>query len=122
MVNNTVVNDQPDGGVFIEIRGTPDPVQIRNNIFAGRGTVLSGRGELTHNLASLNPGFRSRSDFDYRLEATSPAIDGGTDPGRANGFSLTPTEQYVHKTSREPRPVTGRLDIGAYEYAPARAQ
>jgi len=31
---------------------------------------------------------------------------------------LTPADQYLHPADREARPVSGALDIGAYEYVP----
>ena len=50
------------------------------------------------------------------MTKSSPAIDAGSNPGSANGVSLTPVFQYRHPTGREERPAQGALDIGAYEY------
>lgn len=114
-VNNTIVNDRPNG-IFIQVRGRPSTVRVLNNIFAGTGTVLDGPGDVQNNLAGRDPGLRDRANFDYRLVSSSPAIDAGRDPGTANDMSLTPTVQYVHKAKGEARPSVGRVDIGALEY------
>jgi hypothetical protein len=115
VVNNTVVNDRPQGGVFVAVHGHPGAVRIVNNILAGRGVALRGPGTLSHNLTGAVQ-LRAPAAFDYRLVPGSPAIDAGVDPGVAHGVSLVSREHYVHPAGREPRPQIGPLDIGAYEY------
>jgi hypothetical protein len=117
IVNNTFVNDRPQGGQFVNLKAQPDHLKIINNIFAGRGSVLQGgAGELSHNLVSEHPALRDPKNFDYRLSSGSPAIDAGSNPGTGDGVNLRPTEQYVHKTGKRSRPMVGAIDIGAYEY------
>jgi hypothetical protein len=119
LVNNTLVIDQAYG-TFVNVFGSPTNVLLQNNIFCGSGTTLSGPGTLVSNLITASdPGFVNRAGFDYHLTAGSAAIDAGTDPGSAYGFSLTPTNQYVPVANTQPRPVVGALDIGAYEYGNA---
>lgn len=118
-INNTVVNDGPPQAIFVFVDRGADPAAIVNNIFAGAGTVLQGPGALRHNSQSRQPGLVHPATFDYHLAGKSPAIDAGIDPGVANGFSLAPTEQYVHAADTEARPVVGPLDIGAYEFSAA---
>jgi hypothetical protein len=120
-INNTVVNEGPPDGIFVFVQNGAGPVEIVNNIFAGPGIVLKGPGTLSHNLQSQQPGLRNPAAFDYHLKPGSAAIDAGMDPGVVNGFALTPTQQYVHKADTEPRPVVGKLDVGAYEYSSAPA-
>jgi len=118
VINNTMVNDRPAGSTFLRVWGSPAAVKISNNLFVGRGTLLQGIGESSHNLAPRDPGLVDREHFDYRLTARSPAIDAGTDPGVANGFALSPVAQYAHRAAGEPRQRVGPIDIGAYEYEP----
>ncbi|MGH7389182.1 MAG: right-handed parallel beta-helix repeat-containing protein [Candidatus Rokuibacteriota bacterium] len=121
LVNNTLVNDRGLGGVFVAVWSRSAPVRLVNNIFGGRGTVLSGgRGDLTHNLVARQPGFLDAASYDYRLRPDSPAIDAGVDPGSANGVDLAPRFEYAHPARRAPRPTAGAIDIGAHEYGPAR--
>jgi len=117
VVNNSIVNNLTTG-TFIFI-GTADTVSavIKNNIFVGPGTLTNQTGATLANNFSGNPLFVNQSNFDYHLTAGSPAIDAGTNPGSANGFSLTPVFDYVHPACGESRAIVGpAIDIGAYEY------
>jgi hypothetical protein len=116
VVNNTLVNDR-GSGTFLSIRsGTT--ARITNNLFVGNGTTIGGPGGNVTNLQTNSPALLSQGGYDYRLTATSPARDVGSDPGSVNGVALTPLYQYRHNAAREPRPGQGTIDIGAYEYAP----
>ena len=120
VVNNSIVNDLTTG-TFIFI-GTADtvPAVIKNNIFVGPGTLTNQASATLANNFSGNPLFVNQANFDYHLTAGSPAIDAGTNPGSANGFSLTPAFDYVHPACGETRSIVGSaIDIGAYEYGNA---
>jgi hypothetical protein len=117
VVNNSFVNQRPDGGTFVYVRpaGLVPPV-ITNNIFFGPGT-LTNRSDavLTTNLAG-DPLFVDVNNFDYHLTAASPAINAGTQPGEANDFPLKPFYEYVQPACGQPRIPNGVIDIGAYEF------
>ena len=115
-VNNTVVNDLPGGGRFLFVRAGAEPARVVNNVFSGRGDVLSGPGELRNNVVTARTDFVDPADFDYRLKAGAAAIGRGVDPGSAQGFELRPTAEYAHKTGKRPRDTSGKLDAGALEY------
>jgi hypothetical protein len=117
-VNNTVVNDRPAGGRFLFIKVGADAARIVNNVFSGRGDVLSGPGELRNNLAVARTDFVDPADFDYRLKEGAAAIGRGVDPGRAYGFELRPAAEYAHKAAMRTRSSSGKLDVGAFEYPP----
>lgn len=115
-VNNTVVNDLPNGGRFLFVKVGADAARIVNNVFSGRGDVLSGPGELRNNVVAAKTDFVDPASFDYRLRAGAAAIGRGIDPRNAYGFELRPTEEYAHKTKKRTRINSGKLDIGAFEY------
>jgi hypothetical protein len=117
VVNNTVVDDRRAGGRFIVVARRTQRVEIRNNIFAGSGT-LPGLAQLEHNVQAADPGFVDRAGYDYHLRRESPAIDAGCPAGEGHGFSLAPVAQYVATCREEPRPVMGTLDCGAFEFVP----
>ena len=117
-VNNTVVNDRPADGRFLFVRGGADAARIVNNVFSGRGDVLSGPGELRNNVAAAKTDFVDPARFDYRLKAGAAAIGRGIDPGSAYGFDLRPTAEYAHKAGKRARNSSGSLDVGAFEYLP----
>ena len=117
VINNSIVNDLTSGTfVFIGTAGTV-PASIKNNIFVGPGTLTNQTNAVLANNFSGNPLFVNQANFDYHLTAGSPAIDAGTNPGSANGFSLTPVFDYVHPACGETRSIVGSaIDIGAYEF------
>ena len=126
-VNNTFVNDRSPFGAFLALQTGTRSVLI-NNIFYGGNQIVSGgrhsgsnnwvptghRGDdsLQNSVVGTDPRLVNLSIYDYHLQATSACIDSGADPGG----NLRPVYQYVHPCNREPRPVQGILDIGAYEY------
>jgi hypothetical protein len=67
------------------------------------------------------PRFADPKSYDFHLTSDSPAeiLDRGVPPGRSStGYDLTPKLQYVYDAGGERRPVSGALDLGAFEYAP----
>ncbi len=91
VVNNTFVNERPNGGTFINIDdGVSVPAVIRNNIFAGPGAPTSqGNADKSGNYVG-DPGFVDQAGFDYHITSGSPAKDAGVDPGTGAGYDLTP--------------------------------
>lgn len=133
VINNTMINDYPRGRpYFIRVRRVPDNFRmvVRNNIFAGRGTVNNwATAVMAGNFSGGDPMFVNRAGFDLRLRKGSPCIDAGVDPGKTvrtikaghagalERIPLRPLFQYVHPHARESRPSRGRIDIGAYEFS-----
>ena len=119
VVNNTIVNDRPQGGQFITVSGGTT-ARFVNNLFVGPGSVPSGVGiSSTTNLTASSgsaAGLVNSAAFDYHLTSTSPAINAGIDPGSVGSVSLVPTSQYVNPINREDRPVDATIDIGALEF------
>lgn len=101
--NNTVVNSVADG---ITLGSGDSTATVRNNIVIGSGAsnyLCDGCSSPTqdHNLLGTNPLFLSSSD--YRLQSSSPAINGGV--GIAGLMS-----DYSGNA------IKGLPDIGAYEF------
>ena len=115
MVNNTLVNDRGTG-TFLSISTGTTIAKVLNNIFLGGGTSVSGSADLITNLVTNDAGLLDASGFDYQLIASSAAIDSGTSPGSADGFSLEPVYQYRQNSQHQLRANSNSIDIGAYEY------
>ncbi len=116
----TILNFDPletaAGRVFSVVNNYVDDALDRLTLFAG---ALSAPADIDYSYAGnqriTDAKLVNRAGFDWRLEADSPAINNGIDPGSAQGFDLSPVVQYLHPTAGETRPQTGPLDIGAYE-------
>jgi hypothetical protein len=118
VINNTFLNDNPDKGTFLFISGNvTKPALIQNNIFSGTGTLSSQASAVQKtNFRSVAAGFVNRAVYDLHPTETALVINAGTNPGTsASGVSLAPVAQYKATAAGEARPVTGTLDIGAYE-------
>ncbi len=121
VINNTLVNDRPSGGTFLQMRaGTR--ARVVNNIFYGPGTPWTKSGITM--IASNNyrepsynnsPRLMDPQTYDYRISSESPCVNTGTSPGTANAFDLTPHQQYVYDAKSEARIPVGSIDIGAFE-------
>ena len=121
VVNNTFVNSAQDS-IFITNHSV-GLTTVVNNLFVGPGKIRNisetpGPEENITNIQLLQADFINKLDFDYRLKQTmTDVINQGVTPGVAkNGFVLTPKYQYVHPVATKPRPINGKMDIGAYEF------
>ena len=83
------------------------------NVNKPKGSVIDNG-----TLNGASPGFVSEAAQDYHLAAGSPCIDTGAalHPDVLPAFNVT--MEYVKHQSGTPRPVSGPLDIGAYEFTP----
>jgi len=127
VVNNTIVNNKNKTTTkFVRIHQATE-VKILNNLFIGPGTPVDFPNGSTgvaytnkNNLTPAAPGLVNQAAYDYRLKATSPAVDKGAAPGSGASYALTPTMHYVHKASVQARAKVGLFDVGAYEYGAAQ--
>ena len=143
MVNNTLVSSfEDDLYLFTEASSTCDVVLI-NNVFAGpsrRFLEQNGQGAitgsnnwfpagtvvpagLTDTLFGEDPGFVDLAGHDFHLRADSPLVDAGLDTPRwvDESSQLAPAVPECEPTRESVGPSvrarSGRLDIGAFEYA-----
>lgn len=121
VVNNTMVNKRVASCIFVSIQSGTIVASIRNNIFAGTGTLISGTATsnsnnyVNPNIASLN--FVNESSYNYILSSSSPAINYGIAIPSVNGNSLTPDQHYSHPLNFESRVISEAvIDAGAYEF------
>jgi chitodextrinase len=113
VVNNTFYNFV-GSGIFLNTNGSPALI-IKNNIFAGGGTIGVTVDSTNKSLTSSS--FVNISLSDYHLVTGSPAIDGGANPGSDGTYGLTPQYEYVEPASKTPRSVDPVIDSGAYEFS-----
>jgi hypothetical protein len=125
VVNNTIVNDRPAGGRFLQLRSGTKATVV-NNILYGPGVSWTTDGVTViadHNYIETSrnnsPRLADPASFDYRLLADSPCRDAGVLPGIADGEPLAPEREYSYDARTVPRAAFGAIDIGAFEYRPA---
>jgi hypothetical protein len=110
VVNNTFVNRRPTGTFVGLAEGSR--AHLRNNLLVGPGdlTNLDGIRAMSNQRVGLQ-GFADPAADDFRLLATSSAIDRGVRvPERWQA-----RWEYDHPTRQVRRPIVGRVDLGAYE-------
>ena len=119
-INNTLLNKRKASCIFLSIKAGTTVAQVKNNIFTGTGTVISGSTTAMSN-NSIYPAFTDMKfvnevSYDYHLQKNSPAIDSGAVVTALRGYSLTPISSYAHLTSSEVRTNSSTIDAGAYEF------
>jgi MYXO-CTERM domain-containing protein len=118
VANNTFVNDFTKG-TFINM-GSGGVLTAHDNIMVGPGTPASTGALSADNLSGVDPLLVDPKNFDYHLQAGSPARGKAVDPGMAGTFSLTPTFEYVQPLQQVAR--ASDKDLGAYEYGTSAGQ
>ncbi|HEB93728.1 MAG TPA: right-handed parallel beta-helix repeat-containing protein [Gammaproteobacteria bacterium] len=119
VINNTIVNDR-SRGVFFRI-ANHSKARLINNLLVGKGKLLEGEAAESHNLGPLrDAGLLGKTQYDYRLNSSSPAIDAGLSVGElqnlGDGLDQFTRFEYKHVTDKQLRDISGAIDIGAYEY------
>lgn len=110
VVNNTFVNRRTSG-TFVSLAAGSD-AEVRNNLLVGPGDLTGTVGARSRaNRRVGTGGFVDATADDFRLRASSPAVDRGARvPVR-----WRPRWEYVHPAGLVRRTTVGRPDLGAYE-------
>lgn len=103
LINNTLVDNRPHGGVFLRIKPAGSVlVKAVNNLLVGKGQLDSAApGEYKNNFSVDWDEFELAAREDYRLKRNSRLLGKIQDAGVANGQVLVPDSEYIH-----PRKVT----------------
>lgn len=113
LVNNTLLNHQ-DSGTFLTLAPGATHVHVWNNLLVGPGTLVAGAPAERRTNLRVGPGtFVDAAAYDLHLRPRSRAVDAGTRAPQR----VRPVLEYVDPLRVTPRPVRGRVDVGAYEYA-----
>lgn len=112
-VNNTVVTDR-NPTTFLNIQPGTNPALIANNIFAGTGHPLTAPDTMA-NVESTDTSFfhfADPSNYNYNVTENFPGFNDATSLGSINGFSLTPTSEYMNPEDSASRPFLN--EVGAF--------
>jgi hypothetical protein len=98
LINNTLIDNLPQSGVFLAIRPGFDVVKAWNNLLLGRRPLNSGGidGEFINNPNITANEFVLADRHDYRIRRDSALHHSYRAPEPANDVSLTPEREYVH--------------------------
>lgn len=110
VVNNTFVNRRSTG-TFVHL-AAGSRGRLRNNLLVGPGalTDLAGTQARGNRRVGLR-GFLAPGRDDFRLRASSPAVDAGAAVPRRWRARL----EYAAPARSVRRPTVGRVDLGAFE-------
>lgn len=115
LVNNTLVDDLPRGGVFLRAAPGAGRVVLINNLLLGNARLdAKHHWEAASNIFAGGADVASAASGDYRLRARSPQVGKAVDPGAANGVSLRLEQEYSHPRHSRPLPA-GPLNPGALQ-------
>jgi hypothetical protein len=97
LVNNTLIDNRPQGGVFLRVKPGDVTVKAINNLLVGHGGFESaGPGDYRNNFTVVRSELADAAKGDYWLKRGSRLAGKALDSGSANGVSLRPQAQYVH--------------------------
>jgi len=97
LINNTLVDNRPQGGVFLRVKPGKVLVRALNNLLVGKGTLDSAApGDYRNNISVDWDQFALAAREDYRLKRDSKLLGSEVDAGSAHGQNLRPQMEYVH--------------------------
>jgi len=96
LINNTLIDMRPSGGVYLRVASGPAQVRVMNNVLAGNPRFnTDGFWQTSNNFIVDMTGFTLASRGDFGLRPGSPLRGKAIDPGQADGMSLLPTRQFL---------------------------
>jgi len=97
LINNTLVDNRPQGGIFLRIKPGNVTVKAVNNLLVGRGKLeAGGPGDYRNNFTVDWDAFEQASREDYRLKSSAGLSGKVVDAGFVNGQALIQEREYIH--------------------------
>lgn len=116
LVNNTLIDQRPSGGILLRVSPGQVKVRLFNNLLVGNPRLVTAPAwEQGGNFATGLDEFVAAAAYNFALRPNSALRGKAVDPGEALGSSLAPSRQYQHPHSS--RLLTGpALHPGAIQY------
>ena len=100
LINNTLIDNRPESGIFLTVSPGASVVTAYNNLLLGKRLLNTGINGIFVNNPNIDAGsFVLADSHDYRIQRQSPLQRSFMSPGAANGIELAPTMEYVHPAS-----------------------
>lgn len=97
LINNTLIDDLPRGGVFVRAYPGAQAVRIVDNLLVGNaGWRLDAHARLDANSRIAYADLEDAPAGDFRLRPESTAWERRVPAGSANGVALDPRREYRH--------------------------
>lgn len=97
---NTIVNDRPQGGIFVAARPGAGIVRLSFGIHVGPGSLQLPPEAQVQGIFAAGPGdFVDATGFDYRLRPGSPLVGRAREAALRLGALSLPDREYVHPAS-----------------------
>ncbi|MDP2811890.1 MAG: right-handed parallel beta-helix repeat-containing protein [Rhodocyclaceae bacterium] len=110
LINNTLDNNRPQGGGFLDVKPGAQVVKAYNNLLIGKGPLNTGiDGEFINNPNVGWEPFVLPQRHDYRIKRGSPLHRTYVPPGSANNVTLAPDREYLHPAATRPLATTPTL-------------
>jgi hypothetical protein len=96
LVNNTLVDDRPQRGIFLRVNPGAE-IRAVNNLLIGVGSLeMVGKGDYQANFDVEKNQVVDAERYDYRLKSTGRWAGKVVSPGEVEGVPLAPEREYVH--------------------------
>lgn len=116
LINNTLVDRRPAGGVYLRMSQQAQKLRLINNLLCGKHELPGGPDrEQHHNYFVELDSFVDPDRYDFRLRAGSPLIGRAVDPGVVDGQSMRPAMQYQHPCALKEVPAGTAYSPGAFQ-------
>lgn len=115
LVNNTLVDLRPHGGVFFRVKPGEVGIQAVNNLLVGKGSLeTAGAGSYRNNFNVDFDEFVKANREDFRLSSGSRLIGRAVASQMAGAVDLKPRLEYWHPRSTR-RPASSTYSPGAMQ-------
>ncbi len=97
LVNNTLVDQKPSGGIWLRVQPRQADVMLANNLLVGTPKLATdGHWTRRANFTAEWEEFVRAARDDYRLKPESSLRGKAQDMGEAEGLKLSPSREYRH--------------------------
>jgi hypothetical protein len=116
LVNNTLVDQRPGGGIWLRVTPPHADVVLANNLLVGVPKLAAdGHWVRRANFSADWDEFVLAARDDFRLKPGSSLRGKAQDAGEGGGLVLTPTREYQHPCSTVALPPGRALSPGAFQ-------
>lgn len=116
LINNTLIDKRPRGGVFLAVNPGRRQLVAVNNLLLGAGSLeVAGEGEYRNNFRARADDFVDPDRFDYRLRASSRLFGRAERLSQVQSERHLPVREYLHPLRTQTVKSASGLQPGAMQ-------